>query len=430
MTRKIIVLALFAGIWWTGTLAQAIDKKKLDSLFDMLNNRGLANGSVAISVNGKIEYRKSIGFAKSDSRFRIGSVTKMFTAALTLQLIDEGKLSLGEKLVTYFPQLPNAGKITIEQLLRHRSGLHDYTNETNYQQWLDKPKSREEMLQLIADKGSDFEPGSKADYSNSNYLLLTYIVEKISNMSFAEVLEKRIIAKSSLKNTYYGNAIDINRREIASYKYSDSSWRKEKESALSIHAGAGALVSTPSDLVKFIESLFAQKLISKQSLDQMTTLIDYYGMGMFPYGFDGQKGFGHNGRVEEFYSALRYYPEKKLAICYITNGILYPRNDILDGIVKICFNKPYTIPFSTSADNKLEKYTGEYSSPDLPFKILCSINNGSLRFEFAGKAMQATPVSTDYFMHLPSGSFFSFYPEKGELHIKETDNTYVLSRSK
>lgn len=427
------------------SFSQAINTKKLDSLFDMLQNRGLATGSVAILLNGRIEYQRAIGFnildsnkkiaPDTDTKYRIGSISKMFTAVMIFQLIDEGKLRLNQKLADYFPQLPNANKITVEEMLYHRSGLHDYTHDTNFPEWIDKPKTHEEMLTIIAGKGSDFEPGTKADYCNTNYLLLSYIIEKITGINYAEALNQKITSKIGLKNTYYGKPIDVKRNEATSYKYADSIWNKEKETDVSIHCGAGSIVATPNDLVAFIQKLFDGKLISRASLDSMTTMVDDYGMGIFPYEFDSDKGYGHNGRIEEFYSAVRYYPERKLAVSYITNGILYPRIDILEGILKICFNDDYTIPFSKHVDlqsSDLDKYIGTYSSGDLPFKVVCKRNNNNkeLVFEAAGKTMEAQPVSTNYFMNLKTGSFFEFNTDKSKLQIKETDNVYYLQKEK
>lgn len=425
---------------FSASYAQTIDTQKLDSLFDMLQVRGLATGSVAVSINGKTVYQKAIGFTMLDgnkkilpdvnTKYRVGSSTKMFTAAMIFQLIEEKKLSLDTKLAIYFPQLPNANKITIEEMLYHRSGLHDYTHDTNFPDWMDKPKTHEEMLEIIAGKGTDFEPGAKAEYCNTNYLLLSYIIEKITRTTYAEALNKRIVSKIGLENTYYGKPIDIARNEAASYKYSDSIWMKEKETNLSIHCGAGSIVSTPKDLTTFIQNLFNGKLISRASLDCMTTMIDGYGMGMFPYNFGTIRGYGHNGRIEEFYSATRYYPEKKLAVSYITNGILYPRIDILEGILKICFNDDYTIPFSKPLTTDFQKYIGTYSSGDLPFKVACKEENNKLIFEATGKTMEAEPVNVNYFMNLKTGSFFEFHPEKRELQIKETDNVYNLQKEK
>lgn len=153
-------------------------------------------GSLTISINGKIQYQRTVGYAFRDvdttipatvrTKYRIGSVSKLFTAVMVFQLIDEGKLRLDQKLAAYFPELPNAAKITLGHLLNHRSGLHNYTAEdTHFQEWMDQPKTQAELLRVIASKAPDFEPGAKAEYCNTNYLLLSYIIEKVCKMPYA-----------------------------------------------------------------------------------------------------------------------------------------------------------------------------------------------------------------------------------------------------
>ncbi|RFS16522.1 hypothetical protein D0T08_12645 [Emticicia sp. C21] len=198
-----------------------------------------------------------------------------------------------------------------------------------------------------------------------------------------------------------------------------------------MHSGAGAIVSTPTDLVKFIEALFNNKLVSKASLNQMISMKDAYGMGIFPFEFHGKTAYGHNGRIEEFYSAIRYYPEQKMALAYCTNGILYPRVDILEGIQKICFNLPYTIPFSKLlilSNQDLDKYVGKYASDNMPIVVNVSKEDTKLLIETQGQVFETQPIAKNYFMHPQTGYFFEFIPEKNELMIKETDNVYMLKK--
>ncbi|MBS1738853.1 MAG: beta-lactamase family protein [Bacteroidetes bacterium] len=439
MKKAFWVILLLALSIFTSN-GQNINVTKLDSLLNTLSAKGLAMGSLTISKNGTIKYQKAIGYslvsdnkkvvANINTKYRIGSATKMFTAVMIFQLLEESKLKLDQKLKTYFPDLPNADKITIRSMLYHRSGLHDYTHDTNFPDWMDKPKSHEELLKIIKQKGSDFEPGTDADYCNSNYLLLGYIIEKICKMPYADALKKRITSKLNLKATYFGKPININDNESTSYKYSNNNWTKEKETDLSIHGGAGSIVSTPTDMVKFIDALFSNKLISKASLAKMETMIDDYGMGMFPNKYGDKPSFGHNGRIEEFYSALWYFPKEKLAFAYCTNGICYPRKDIIEGLLKICFNEPFLIPFTknaTSQGEELDKYLGKYSSDQIV--VNCTKDDTKLLLETRGKFFEAEKISDNYFMNAESGYFFEFYPDKGELQIKETDNIYHLKKA-
>lgn len=433
-----IIILLTASLFTS--VGQNINTLKLDSLLNTLASKDMAMGSLAISKNGIISYRKAIGYssitsykkqpADINTRYKIGSTTKMFTAVMIFQLIEEGKIEPEQKLSTYFPDLPNASGITIRNMLYHRSGLHDYTKDTDFHNWMDKPMSHDELLKIIKEKGSDFEPGTKADYSNSNYLLLGYIIEKICKKPYADALNERITSRLKLKNTYFGIPVGTNDNMSDSYKYSDGNWKEEKKTDSSIHGGAGSIVSTPTDLVIFMDGLFSNKLISGSSLNQMKTMVDGFGMGMFSDKYGSKPGFGQNGRIEEFYSALWYFPAERISFAYCTNGIVYPRTDVIEGILKICFNEPYSIPFTQTNNPEsrdLNKYLGNYSGDQIV--VNCTQDGSRLLLETRGKVFETEIIGANYFMNSSGGYFFEFYPEKGELQIKETDNIYFLKRT-
>jgi D-alanyl-D-alanine carboxypeptidase len=182
-------LPLLAGLLGAATLtahAQQLNTAKLDSLFTSLATNNKLMGTVLLSHNGKVVYTRAVGYAQLDStnkvpatattHYRVGSLTKMFTATMVFQLIEEKKLTLATPLVTFFPQLPNAKAITIDQLLSHRSGLHDFAAggaELGH-------KTPAEMVALLSKNAPDFEPGAKFAYSNSNYVVLGYIIERLT----------------------------------------------------------------------------------------------------------------------------------------------------------------------------------------------------------------------------------------------------------
>ena len=179
-------IVIFFSLWLPPFFTSAqLTTSGLDSLFSRLAANQLAKGSIAITQNGTLRYQRSFGSDQlAQTQFRIGSITKIFTAVLIYQLVEAHQLRLTDKISRFFPDLPNAHTITIAQLLGHRSGLASFTNNTDYDTWKDQPKTHAELLTMIKAQKPDFEPGTKADYNNSNYLLLSYILEQLYRKSY------------------------------------------------------------------------------------------------------------------------------------------------------------------------------------------------------------------------------------------------------
>ncbi|MDR3627367.1 MAG: serine hydrolase, partial [Ignavibacteriaceae bacterium] len=206
-------------------------KTKADSLLKYFYDNDKLMGSVTISKAGKVVYEKAVGYSHitandkiletMDTRYRIGSISKMFTAVMIFQLIDEKKLSLDVPLSKYFPGIPNSDSITIGNMLNHHSGLYNFTNDSEYAAYHTSPKTEDEMLKIFENHKPEFNPDEKGAYSNTNYVLLGYIIEKITGDSYASQLKKRIIDKIGLDNTYYGHKININNDEASSYTMVD-----------------------------------------------------------------------------------------------------------------------------------------------------------------------------------------------------------------
>jgi D-alanyl-D-alanine carboxypeptidase len=135
----------------------------------------------------------------------------------------------------------------------------------------------------------------------------------------------------------------------------------------------------------------------------------------------------HNGRIEEFYTAVRYYPQSKIAVAYCTNGINYPRTDILESIFSSCFNEPVSIPFTVAEVFNPDQYSGIYTAEQMPV-VTISAQDNKVIAETQGATFELEPVSENYFMHGPTGYYFEFVPAQNELRIKETDNVYFLKK--
>ncbi len=432
---KKLLLIFLITLCTATSFAQKFDKEKLDLYFQTLENNNKFMGSVALSENGKIIYTKSIGFSDIESKtkpnqttkHRIGSISKSFTSALVFKAVEENKLSLDTKISKYFPNIKNADKITISNLLNHRSGIHSFTDNENYLSWNTQKKSEKELLKIIEDGGSDFEPNSKADYSNSNYVLLSFILEKIYKKPYSEILQEKIIKPIGLKNTYVGGKINLENNEAHSYIF-ENNWIKETETDLSIPLGAGAIVSTPSDLLQFADALFNGKIISEKSLKLMETIKDDYGSGLFQMPFGTKKAFGHTGGIDGFSSNYGYFPEEKVAFALTSNGSNYTNNNIAIAVLNAVFNQPYEIPtFKTldlsSAD--LDQYLGIYSSKDIPLKITVTKNDTTLMAQATGQsAFPLNASDKNIFKFDQAGIILEFMPANKTMILKQGGKNY------
>ncbi|MDO3642802.1 serine hydrolase [Mucilaginibacter sp. L3T2-6] len=432
IVTTLLLLTVFGAGW-----AQTFDKAKLDQFFDKLIEKKKAMGSLYMAKDGKAIYQRSIGYSyisetekkpiDAATKFRIGSVTKMFTAAMVFQLAEEGKLKLTDTLNKFFPQVPGAGKITIENILAHRAGIHDIVQDRNFRPSRTQPITKDEMLGIIAKTTPDFEPDEKYAYSNTGYIILGCIIEKVTGKSYEEVLKKKITTKIGLKDTYSNNNIDVNKNESLSYK-SGRDWELQPETHTSILFGSGSLTSTPSDLAKFIQALFDRKLISKESLSRMMQLKS----GMDTFTYNGKTLYGHTGGVDGFGSWLVYLPEEKLAVCYATNAKVYPVGDIMDGIFNIYWDKPFNIPAFESiaiAREVLDTYTGVYTAPPAPVRITITRDTDRLFLQMNSQSpIPLEPVAENKFKIEPAGPALEFDVTKKQLTLIRNDREKVFTK--
>lgn len=414
--------------------AQTPDKAKLDQFFDRLAEKNKAMGSLTIARDGDVLYTRAIGYSRIDgtekkpltaaNRFRIGSITKMFTATMILQFVEEGKLKLIDPLDRFFPQVPNAGKITIVQILGHRSGIPNVKRDQNSRENVHTtPITKDEVLALIAKATPDFEPGTRNSYSNSGYFILGLILEKISGKSYEEVLREKITSKIGLSDTYTATGnIDVNKNEALTYYNLGGDWKQGGETHPSVFFGAGHIISTSNDLARFIQALFDGKIVSKESVELMKTMQNDEGLGMMPFTFAGKAFYGHTGGGDNYGAWLSYEPEEKLAVAYTTNAKVYPVDNIVRGLIDIYYNRPFTIPALEGvavSPEVLDKYAGTYSAPDAPVKWTITRDGGTLFFQPPGAqtavALEAT--AEDKFQ-IEGAAFFEFDAVKNQMIIK------------
>lgn len=435
---KIIWMTLFFLITSLTAYSQKLDVIKLDSLLKALDERELFMGSIAISKNGNLIYSKSIGKAdiaanensSYKTKYRIGSTTKVFTSALVLKSIENNKLALNQTIDRFFPTIENSERITIEMLLKHRSGIAEFLKSDAFANGYTKARSEEEMIAIISNLKSDFKPNSKADYSNSNYYLLTIILEKIYKKSYPEVLDEQIIKPLQLRNTYFGGKINLQNNERYSYYFTEK-WEKDTEGNTSVPLGAGGIVSNPNDLTVFIDKLFKGEIITLKSLKLMTQIQDKYGMGIFELPFHDKKGFMHRGAIDSFSSVVSYFPEEKLAIAITSNGAIYDKKKVLIAALSNYFNKRYKIifePFKPKPED-LEKYLGDYTSLSYPRTIAITKNSTNLQANFNEESvLSIEPVEKNKFENLWEGIKFEFNPDTKEMIFEENGQKFIFSK--
>jgi CubicO group peptidase (beta-lactamase class C family) len=403
MKKSLSILFLFLSL---STFAQEIRFARIDSLLNYLYENDKFMGSLCIRQGDEVVFKQAYGFydatkglrANGATKYKIGSISKTFTATMIMQLVEEKKILLNTKLNRFFPKIDQSDKITIEHLLYQRTGIKDYANaDATLTDVLGKPNTKELILKKIENYSSMFEPDSQHEYSNSNYFILGLIIEKSTKKSFAENLKIRISDKLELKNTYYTNEkTDVTKRESYSYTFNGEYWDKIDEWNNDIAFSSGGIISTPEDLTKFIRSLFKGNLVTPASLELMKTLKDTYGMALIRFPFGERKFYGHNGKIEGFGSTMGYYEKDDLSISLIVNGENYSQNDIMIGILSIYYKLPYPFPNFKKLDAELiQKYSGTFASKDIPLKITVFEKEGNLLAQATGQPSFPLTFSRD-----------------------------------
>lgn len=293
-------------------------------------------GAVMVIQNGHVSYVRAFGLRDIEHRlpvrthtfFEIGSITKQFTAACIMQLQEGGKLQIDRPLADYLPDAPHAKEVTLRQLLTHTSGLHDYLDgpTAEMEQLAAKPISYSDLIARIAKLPLDFPPGSRWSYSNTGYLLLGKVIEKVSGESYRDYLQHHILDPLHMRNTYTTADEDRLPDMALGYRHANG----EVEDAPHIHPdwgySAGFLVSTLGDLAKWDVALHSGKVVSPASYRQMTTPFMTtkngsadYGFGLFVDSAYGQPRIGHTGGAQGYTAADEYFPKQNVRIIAFTN---------------------------------------------------------------------------------------------------------------
>lgn len=432
-----LVLVLILSTCHPAAAQQAVDVRKLDDLFDVLEANNKMMGVVTVTRRGATVYQRALGYARVSEAgkvrntdatgFRVASLTKTFTAVLIFQLIDEKRLTLDTRLSKFFPQIANADKITIEHMLVHRSGIHNFSLDADYQEWKTNPHTRKEVLARFAAYKPEFSPGEKEVYSNTAYVLLGYIIEDLTESTYGEQLDKRIAKKIGLKNTYVGGRLNPAGGEAASYTFAGNRWNQVSQSThASNSAGAGAVVSTAADINRFLAALFDKKLTSEESLRIMTTpqvvTGDDTAKGIARMAFNNKTkvGFTYDGSVDAFGSVYFYVPSDGLGVAMTTNGQNYPTGEMLWLVMRILYGAPASIPSFkpvTLPAETLSRYEGAYTLTGTDLKLIVKKEGPKIVAQVTGQpAMPLEAIGETKFHFEPDGVLVEFLSnEAGEV---------------
>jgi len=329
------------------------------------------SGTVLIAKDGKPVFVESYGAANReldvpnarDTKFRIGSITKQFTATAILQLAESGKLNVDDPVSKYYSDAPKAwDKITIKHLLTHTSGIPSYTDVPNFfEKEARLPRTPEEIIKLTRDKPLQFEPGSKFAYDNSGYIVLGYIIEKASGETYADYVQKHIFDPLGMKDSGYDSTAKIIPHRAEGYQPDKGGFVNAPFVDMSLPYAAGSLYSTVDDLLTWDQALYAAKPLKPESLSRMFT--DYgnkYGFGWVIDEKFGHKRIWHNGGINGFRSILSRYPDDKLTIVVLANLIPSPVEKMESDLAGIYLAAVTQSAEASLSPDVLQRYVGAY----------------------------------------------------------------------
>ncbi len=397
--QKFLSMAI-ACITFTVACSQTGDvAKKLDEYFKAAQNAGMFNGTALVVEKGNTILNMGYGYKDAETKapatantiYQIGSVTKQFTAAVILQLAEQGKLKLDDKVSKYFPSLPNAERVRIENLLSHTSGYFNYTNLKNFMMnEVAKPIDQKGMFALFADSALGFEPGTKFSYSNSGYVILGYIIEKVTGKKYEQVVRKQIFTPLQMSHSGFDFTHLADADKAVGYNaFPGSNTTRSPIVDSTVSFSAGAIYSTVGDIYKWNQALSSEKILKKKSLQNaFTPRLNKYGFGWGIDTIDGRRMISHNGGIHGFVSHNSFFPNDNIYVTLLSNSGASKMDQVIKEVRSIVFGKPYALPQVLSEikvdTGILFKYVGEYElSP--AFIITVSLTNGSLKAQATGQ---------------------------------------------
>ncbi|NLY56812.1 MAG: beta-lactamase family protein [Firmicutes bacterium] len=354
MHRRICLLVLLC-LLVAAPIASAHQTKteQLDQYLQACTDLKRFSGSVLVAKDGRIILKKGYGLANYElnvpctpqTKYRIGSLTKQFTALAIMQLVDRGLLSVTDPVQKYLPDYPNGDKITLFHLLTHTSGIPDYTSDPSFLIRAMAPVSVDELIASFRDRPLAFPPGAEFDYSNSGYVLLGKIIEIVTGEYYDIYLAKHILTPLGLTETGYDLGVPLLPNRASGYLRGSDSLLNALHMDMSHLYAAGAMYSTVEDLYRWDRALYGPTIISPDSLEQiLSPQVAGYGYGWYIFDVFDRYCTMHGGVAGGFSSLLMRFPADDAVIIILSNLGNAPVERIARDLAAIIFDQPYVMP--------------------------------------------------------------------------------------
>lgn len=440
--RGLFFLFLAIFIFVSASLAQparqASEKglaSQIDGLLQKVYKTDEPGVAVLVKKQGNVIFRKGYGLAdmelgipvEPDMVFRLGSITKQFTAVAILILAEQGKLSLQDEITKFLPDYPTRGKtITVEHLLTHTSGIKSYTDLPEWLPLMRKDMTVKEIIDVFKDKPMEFSPGERWKYCNSGYILLGAIIEKVSSETYEAFLQKHIFDPLGMKHSYYGRASSIIPRRIPGYSKGAAGFENAPYLSMTQPYAGGSLLSSVDDLAVWDEALLSGKLIKRETLERAFTPYKLkdgtdtgYGYGWFISNYEGHRIIEHGGGIMGFTTYSLLLPEDQTFIALLTNSDIEGRapEPFTFRITALTLGKPYKEPVAiTLQEKEIIPLVGVYVNPENEERYITRDGNKLFSQRAGGSKNEIFAASPTEFFFKDSFARLKFLKnEKGEV---------------
>lgn len=425
--------SLFISLLFTSFLnAQPTSKAdaelfgKVDKLLAGVYQPNETGATALIARKGTVIYKKALGMAnlelnvpmQIDNVFRIGSISKQFTAVAILQLKEQGKLDLQDDITKFIPDYPTHGyTITVEQLLNHTSGIKSYTS---MKEWDEQVRRKDftpaAMVDYFKNQPMEFAPGTKWNYNNSGFFLLGYIIEKASGKTYQQYIADNIFKPVGMANSYYGEDSPLIKNRVSGYEPGKDAVVNADYLSMTQPYAAGSLLSTVEDLYKWHQAVHSYKLIKKEVMDKafissklLSGKATNYGYGWFIGNLQGSPTIEHGGGINGSLTNAIYLPNEDVFVAVFSNCTCKPPSEVSTKIAGLIINKPFGEQKEITVTGiDLNKYTGVYENEDGEPRIIRIDSNRLTSQRGEGTVYKIKPYAKNKYFFENSMSLLEF----------------------